>query len=535
MYSIFLVDDEELELEMMRDIIRWEEMGIYVAGVGINGKDAQEKIQAIQPDIVLTDVQMPFMDGLKLAKWVREQYDWMQIVFLTGHDEFSYVKSALHVGAVGYLLKPLDLEEISGVIAQVKQKCEEVRLKYKSVQMTKAKLLKELLHEKSLVRQEQLTVELGKLERGRGASAASYTLALCSVDRCASGSINRGETDVRGEAGSLETAISRLPEVLEDYFHAIRKDAMVATLQEGELAIFIAAEPERGSQPAMTREQWGTLQQTVRGLLRLSVTLAISNEAAELAGIAQLYERVCSLRDERFFLGPGQILFVGDVKPGYRYGELPPFSEQAWMEVLQQQRSEEAEAILRDYLMNVRQLRIDKSLVYEWAIDLLDRLEEQIHTPSLNCQAEPVKRAALYQSVYDCQTLQEIEAAIWRAAAHYLELLMERSTDKNAKLVHQVCQIIDNTYHEPITIQSLSSQVYLSPNYLRSIFRDKTGMTIHDYLTRIRLEKAKEMLADPSLKVQDIAQKIGYESTSYFISLFVKNQGVTPNEYRKNL
>ncbi|MGV2787196.1 helix-turn-helix domain-containing protein, partial [Clostridium perfringens] len=82
---------------------------------------------------------------------------------------------------------------------------------------------------------------------------------------------------------------------------------------------------------------------------------------------------------------------------------------------------------------------------------------------------------------------------------------------------------------------SLSDQVYLSPNYLRSIFKEKTGMTIHDYLTRIRLNKAKELLADDSLKVQDIAQRVGYESTSYFISLFLKSQGVTPNEYRKNI
>lgn len=195
MYSIFLVDDEELELEMMRDFIRWEDMGIYVAGVGINGKDAQEKIHAIQPDIVLTDVQMPLMDGLELAKWVSEYYDWMQIVFLTGHDEFNYVKSALHVGAVGYLLKPLDLEEITGVMGRVKQKCEEVRLKYKSIQMTKAKLLKELLHEKDAVRRLQLAAALGKLERRE--VAGTYTLALCSVDR-----FTGGETSDTGERQS---------------------------------------------------------------------------------------------------------------------------------------------------------------------------------------------------------------------------------------------------------------------------------------------------------------------------------------------
>lgn len=520
MYSIFLVDDEELELEMMRDFIRWEDMGIYVAGVGINGKDAQEKIHAIQPDIVLTDVQMPLMNGLELANWVSKQYEGTQIVFLTGHDEFSYVKSALHVGAVGYLLKPLDLEEIAEVMGRVKQRCEEVRLKYKSIQMTKAKLLKELLHEQDAARREQLAVELGKLERRE--AAGSYTLALCSVDRGAGG----GE-----HPGPAAAAVSRLPEVAEEYFRAVRKDAVVAALREGELAIFI----EAGSQPGVSREQWGTLQQTIRGLLGLSVTLAVGTEAAEPANIARLYEQALVLKDERFFLGPGEIIFAGEVKPGYRYDTLPPFPEQEWREALQQLRGEDAEGILREFLANVRQLRIHKPLVFEWAIDLLARLEEQLHSPSLNGHGEPVKRAALYQSVYDCQTLQEIESAVRRAATHYLELRMERSTDKNAKLVHQVCQIIDKTYHEPITIQSLSGQVYLSPNYLRSIFRDKTGMTIHDYLTRIRLEKAKEMLADPSLKVQDIAQKIGYESTSYFISLFLKNQGVTPNEYRKNL
>lgn len=521
MYSIFLVDDEELELEMMRDFIRWEDLGIYVAGVGINGKDAQEKIHAIQPDIVLTDVQMPLMNGLELANWVSKQYEGTQIVFLTGHDEFSYVKSALHVGAVGYLLKPLDLEEIAEVMGRVKQRCEEVRLKYKSIQMTKAKLLKELLHEQDAARREQLAVELGKLERRE--AVGSYTLALCSVDRGAAG----GE-----HPGPAAAALSRLPGVAEEYFRAVRKDAVVAALQEGELAIFI----EAGSEPGVSREQWGTLQQTIRGLLGLSVTLAVGSEAAEPANIARLYEQARVLKDERFFLGPGEIIFAGEVKPGYRYDTLPPFPEQEWREALQQLRGEDAEGILSEYLANVRQLRIHKPLVFEWAIDLLARLEEQLHSPGLNGHGgEPVKRAALYQSVYDCQTLQEIESAVRRAATHYLELRMERSTDKNAKLVHQVCQIIDRTYHEPITIQSLSGQVYLSPNYLRSIFRDKTGMTIHDYLTRIRLEKAKEMLADPSLKVQDIAQKIGYESTSYFISLFLKNQGVTPNEYRKNL
>ncbi|MFB9278252.1 response regulator [Cohnella cellulosilytica] len=516
MYSIFLVDDEELELEMMRDFIRWEDMGIYVAGVGVNGKDAQEKIQAIQPDIVLTDVQMPLMDGLELAKWVSEQYAWMQIVFLTGHDEFAYVKSALHVGAVGYLLKPLDLEEISGVMERVKRKCEEARLKNKSLRVTKANLLKELLDEKEAGRRDNLAAGLLALERR--ASESRYALALCCVDR-----------DFSAHAGETG-ALSRLADAAEDYFRELGLEVAIVRHREDELAIF----REAGESDA-TREQWAALGRTIRGRLGLSATIAVGGEYAEPGRIDELYGQVRSLGDERFYLGPGQVIETGDVKPGYSCDTLPPFPEERWLSDLQQSNREEAERKLAEYGGNLRQLRIGRAVVSEWAIGLLARLEELLHPPGLGGHAAPGKRAALYHAVYDCQTLQGIEAIIRQAAEQYMNLLEERSGDKNAKLVRRVCEIIDRSYHEPITINGLSAQVYLSPNYLRSLFREKTGMTIHDYLTRIRLDKAKEMLADPALKVQDIAQKIGYESASYFISLFLKNQGVTPNEYRKNL
>jgi len=524
MYSIFLVDDEELELEMMRDFIRWENMGIYVAGVGVNGKDAQEKIHAIQPDIVLTDVQMPLMDGLELAKWVSEQYDWMQIVFLTGHDEFAYVKSALHVGAVGYLLKPLDLEEIAGVMERVKHKCEEARLKNKSLGVTKANLLKELLYEKDAGRRESLAAGLSALDRR--ASPSRYALTLCSVDQPLEGEPERVQGDAREEA----QALSRLSDAAEGYFRSIGREVAIVRHKEDELAIFREAE-----EPDVTGEQWTVLGWTIREELGLSATIAVGGEYAEPKRIDELYGQVRSIRDERFYVGPGQVIAAADVKPGYSWNTLPPFAAEGWLADLQQLNREEAERKLGEYCANLRQLRIDRSAVSEWAIELLSRLEEQSHSPGLGGQAAPGRRAAMYHAVYDCRTLQGIEAIIRRAAEQYMSLVEERSGDKNAKLVHRVCEIIDRTYHEPITINGLSAQVYLSPNYLRSIFRDKTGMTIHDYLTRIRLDKAKEMLADPALKVQDIAQKIGYESASYFISLFLKNQGVTPNEYRKNL
>ena len=110
--------------------------------------------------------------------------------------------------------------------------------------------------------------------------------------------------------------------------------------------------------------------------------------------------------------------------------------------------------------------------------------------------------------------------------------LGDRQQDRHMQLVRQVRDIIDREYHDSLTIDYLA-KVYLSPNYLRVLFKEKTGCTVHEYLTRIRLGKSLELLRDKSLKIHDVARKVGYDNTSYFCSFFYKTQGVTPNEYRK--
>lgn len=265
--------------------------------------------------------------------------------------------------------------------------------------------------------------------------------------------------------------------------------------------------------------------------LGFTMTAAVNEEPEELSRIQDVYRETRQMLEEMFYVGNGRVIYAKDVLRQLESRQIPPFQEAAFFEDIHQLASEQAAQKLRDYFSRLVMLRIRKTEVCDFAIGLVERLLEGIQEPI----TESHKRAELYQSIYQCRTIIEIEAIIMDFAGHAIRTLEHRFMDKNARLVHQVRTTIDQTYHQAITINSLSDQVYLSPNYLRSIFKEKTGMTIHDYLTRIRLNKAKELLADDSLKVQDIAQRVGYESTSYFISLFLKSQGVTPNEYRKNI
>ncbi|NWL90320.1 DNA-binding response regulator [Paenibacillus sp. 79R4] len=517
MYSIFLVDDEEIELEMMRDIIGWEDMGIYVAGTAINGKDAMEKIEVIQPDIVLTDVQMPIMNGIDLAKQIIKQFDWMTIVFLTGHDEFNYVKSALNVGAVGYLLKPLDLEEIADVMDRVKEKCEEVRFKNKSIQVTKSNILKELIYEKQPQRKQKLVDSFQHLDRRK--DVLGYTVVLAQFDNHA-----------WEQESSAEDALSQLRAYTDEFCREHQVHWNDTSLREGEMCILVDT-----SQPEINRSFWTELAWGLRQSLPFTVTLAVCEKKDALMNIQSLYNHAKKVMDELFYCGYGKVIFASDIEVNFDSNQMPPFPEHEVFEAVQALEEEKAVAKLREYFSRLKLLRIRKEYIFDWVLELIDKLQHEIRSRHSESQGSAGQRAELFHSIYDCLTIYEVEEVVVQIIKHTIDMMKDRFTDKNLKLVHQVSSIIQQKYYEPLTISSLSGQVYLSPNYLRSIFKEKTGVTIHEYLTGIRLEKAKEMLNDPSLKVQDIAMKVGYESTSYFISLFLKSQGVTPNEYRKKL
>lgn len=135
MYRILLVDDEWLELDTLEKYIPWEEMGFQVAGTAENGKEALQLLERLEgsenegendrklPDVVLTDVKMPVMDGLAFSKILHDRYPDIQIVFLSGYNDFEYVRSALAVEACGYILKPLNTEELKGTMEKVREKC----------------------------------------------------------------------------------------------------------------------------------------------------------------------------------------------------------------------------------------------------------------------------------------------------------------------------------------------------------------------------------------------------------------------------
>ncbi|WP_309119994.1 response regulator [Paenibacillus sp.] len=500
MNTIFLVEDEVVELEHLQEHIAWEDMGLRVVGAARNGKRAWAQIQELRPDIVLTDVRMPIMDGLRLAALVQERFDGIKVVFLSGHDEFAYVKSALESGAIGYLLKPIDPGELANVMAKVKAEVSKARLVRRSKQALVEKQVEALL-------------TAGDPERRRSAWGELTGVAPAYRDRLFEGGVLR--------CAAAPDAIDRLA---REAMGAADDDVVVATSGEGERFVAISVSASDG-------RAWDRLAAAFaeRGLL---ASVGVRNRAGPLSDAPDMLAEARLAAEQCFYDGFGRAYRSGETSVPLEAEE----GDDGMVDVAAKMSPEGLPGLLEAIeaaFDRMAERRVPRELVCkraaEWLQGLSAELEKYGDWPERGLGGfESWRRAVEAQ-----RTIGEAKtyvASLLRNVCAYVE---DKARDRNAQVVTEVAAYIDAHYAEPLTIESLAGKAYLSPNYLRSLFKEKRGVTIHDYLTSVRLRRSLELLRDRSLKIKDVAGGVGYDNTSYFCSLFYKTQGVTPNEYRK--
>ncbi|WP_054025051.1 response regulator [Bacillus sp. FJAT-28004] len=516
MLTIFLVEDEFIELDLLQNHIDWASMNIRVVGAAKNGKKAWEQIQQLQPDIVLTDVRMPIMDGLQLATLIQERFNWMKIIFLSGHDEFIYVKSALHAGAVGYLLKPINQVELKDVIAKVKEEVEKVHLLRRSKQILIEKRIEELYkaasNDGSL---EQSWTELILMDQQFVND--HYVTALICIDNYFA---YKQSSTVRLKEKN------EIPMIISSMLSSFSLEGITLKADEHEWLLAVKFNP------SMDYELfWQELSDAIRREYDWTVTIGIADTVTLLKNANSMFEEAEKAVGERFYTGHGNIIHSGQVK----IERDAAFNSEDEM-LLRRLNLSDLSAFLigiDHYFDTLVRMHVKREKVYEVSMDVL----KGIANLCTKIDDQAIKGiGGLHdwnRSILQEDSIRGIKDFILGLMDKIRRYLEDKQQDRHMLLVQEVVDIIDSAYFEPLTIEHLAEKVYISPNYLRALFKEKKGCTIHEYLTKVRLTKAVELLRDKSLKIHDVAKKVGFDNSSYFSSFFYKTQGVTPNEYRK--
>jgi two-component system, response regulator YesN len=519
-YKVFFVEDEVVTREGIRDNVDWQANGFEFCGEAPDGEMALPLLRANKPDVLITDIKMPFMDGLQLSKIVREHMPWMKIIILSGHDEFEYAQEAINLGVTDYLLKPVTVEKLHAALQKLallldKERREQDNLKKLQEQVEENRAsLRERLFLKLVVGaiSPSEAIEKGQ-EYGLDLIARYYLVVILKISLK-----DRSEQYDYAEYQQVQQMITSLAERDPDVF-VLKKDF--------EDLILIM----KGSTEEYLEEERDLLLQEIDrevNKTRYQLNIGIGNSQKRIADICQSFvEALVNVQNtsdeiasqtnqpvERSELLKVDKLAVENYLRCGAKGEFDQFFD-AFIKPL-------GETALKSNLIK-NYLFFDVVLV---AAKLLNELGGDIDSeiPELN---------SIETILSNVKTIAQLREQTYKVLSQVMAYRDTVSIKQYTHLIRQAKEYIQLHYtHSELTLGDVASHVNMSASHFSGIFSQETHQTFKDYLTKVRITKAKELLRSTSLKSAEIAYKVGYSDPHYFSSVFKKNTGLSPIEFR---
>ncbi|MBU5351161.1 response regulator [Paenibacillus barcinonensis] len=511
MKKVVIVDDEIAIRENIRNSVDWEKEGFHYCGDAPDGEMALPLIEECAPDILITDIKMPFMDGLELTSIIRAQKPQIKIIIMSGHDEFRYAQEAIRLGVTEYCLKPVSAAELLQILHQVSQKMDEEEQRMMSLAMTKEKLLADLCG--GLIGTSDAIDSAKKLSLPL--SARFYAIAI--VDIRLHDESQHSEQVLNKILHVLETACSVHAELLA-YIRS-RTELVLLLKSNSKDSINTCLEALRGHTRLELEQQFncsiilgiGSMQERLQGIHisyleadedKYITRLTLQNKAS-LRGI-QLHEKMNIFLDRRQFL---EFLKLGS--PQLR------------------------DSFVREFASPLKSVDWHTSTYGFYLLNDLTLESFRMANQLFRMGADADENIRSLQ-----QMIESIES--WEHCKQYLCTLLDQlwqrraaSSGKYSDVIDQVKSYVSQQYNnDQVSLKTISAHVRISSSHLSKIFSQETGQTITEYLTQVRINKAKELLKTTSNKTFEVAYKVGYNDPHYFSNIFKKTTGCTPKEFR---
>lgn len=534
--KVFLVEDEMVIRRGIKNSIDWEKEGYIFCGEASDGELAYPMIIKEKPDILITDIRMPFMDGLELCKLVKKELPNIKILILSGYDEFDYAKEAIRLGVTEYLLKPISsgklLEALNGVSESIRREKEDKDLVRKYME----EMRENTEHEKQKFFEQMIAGNLSMadaLETGKkyemNLSAGMYNLLLF---RFTLGKENRKSGELLGEA---EYAIEKLTERLEYVFEFQRG-------VEGWAFLLMADNEEQMSE--RVKELSKDLEEIMKNYSTIAYFGGIGQPVARLRELEESFREAERALAARFTMELNRIISVEDIRMAQNVDTLDDIEITSFGEIektrtmlekfLNNGAEDEIDEFVDVYINELPEENLKSVLMRQYIIMdayiVMMSFCEKIEGIEGEMQAQSEE---LKNSMKTIQTLEEIK--------NYIRMLLKKiigvrdtiSGRRYSDIIEIAKDQIRKTYmSDEISLNTIAAEVGMSPSYFSSIFSKEMGKTFVEYLTEIRMDRAKELLMCSSTKTSEIGYEVGYKDPHYFSYIFKKTQNCTPKEFR---
>ncbi len=535
MYKILLVDDEILVRDAIRENIDWEKLDCELIGDCENGKQAVEFVKTHEVDIVLTDILMPYMDGMELSHFLHDNYPDILIVIFSGFGEFEYAKKAIQYNVSEYMLKPVTAMELTKVIENMKEKLDSRKKEQRKMESL-TQVSQDYHKNANVIRSKALDclvkctrdvqVSLDELERmGITFQAASYRVAVFDIDTYSE--MYQMDMDKQQESALMAFVLFNVGDEI-----VVREKAGVV-YQEGNNRVCIIFAGNRTKEFSESIHRiCHEIQKKVKEVIGLETSIGIGSWVRSPYELIYSYRLAAKAIDYRYLLG-GNLLFDMEEKKTDNSIFLMKDLE-TLTEAIKSGDRRLMEKTLGQIETEIKSALVEKS----YACIYLQQVIRAIGNTCQSLSEEPEKiiaqREALLKAVTEQRMFSQAAALVEKYAQEVFDALQELNSSSGQRQGMLAMDYIQKNYMDPcLSLNSICSYLNISTSYFSTIFKEMTGETFIEVLTRVRMEKAKELLENTTMKNYEIAEKVGFSDPHYFGISFKKITGKTPTEYAR--
>lgn len=533
MLKMVLADDESIVRDGILNIVNWNDFGIEIIAEASDGQEAYDLCMKHLPDILFTDIRMPIMDGLEVAEKLKENGIELKVIIFSGVQDFGYAKSALNINAEGYILKPLEVLELTEVVRKVVKKINNERSMAQRVHN-----LKQQLHENFGAAREKFlkNIILGAYQLEKdiinklGYFKEPFSIdkpivvAVLQVDEYIRLTENYNEEDKQLLSFSIVS-------IVEELINNHTLGSCVA-MNDNEFAMLFNSEDANSGDKS---DLYSEIIDSLNKYLQVSVSIGVGREVTNILRINTSYKEAVEALYFKFYTGKNAIIDITDISVNLENNEIPDLyaDENELVNLVKSGNVIETEAAIENLF---KKISLDRKYTMEYIHRICDEIV-YITTRAIYELGEEIggvnrNRAEILNALYQTESIFDLQKKMSEILVNIARRFSYKYTYKNKKIVDDIMRYIEKKYMDDLNINKIAESVYLSPNYISVIFKQMTGTTIIDYLTKIRMENAKILLKETDFRILEISEMIGFQDASYFSKAFKKHTGIHPQKYR---
>lgn len=527
LYSILFVDDEEDVISVIMKKLDWEAMGYRILGYAKNGMEALELAEEMMPDVVMTDIKMPYMDGLTLSKRLKELYHDVKIVIFSGFDEFDYAKEAIKLEAEEYILKPIRSTELQEVFERVKKGLDKERDEKRNIEKLQNYYQESLplLQKNFLVALVEGRVPESEIEEYKEHYRLNLEGPCYLVIQL---HIGKADSDQGVSRVLLSASVEKL---VKEEIKDSRKINEFSYMGD----IFLLVQLEEKENINILIDKADAFCRLAKKICKANVTAGIGYIVDSLRDLPLSYEGAMNAVSYRVLYGSQKAIAIEEIDPCENAQDA--WEEQAIYRIFKRIKlgtGKEIEEAIDDCIKKVENMRSIPQSYQFFIMEFITYVFRFVNNNSIAREEIFTEGSDVYKTVLEFGTVSQLKGWMTETAYKLQAKVKEQREGNTKSFVKSAKQYVSDHYAKAdLGLDTICKTLGVSSAYFSTVFKKETGKTFINYLTEVRMEKAARLLLENEDKTYIIAEKTGYQDPNYFSYAFKKYFGQSPSKYRQ--